>query len=883
MIGHKGTWWIGVVEDRDDPEQLGRCKVRIFGYHTEDPVELPTKDLPWALPLQPITSAAISGKGSTPIGPLEGTWVVGWFLDGEDMQQPIMMGTIAGKNKTKGATETRKIEESKAQNDSYLRSQDGEIVRDSSNEPIVIETSKNNDSATKDTIRNSLPPLTPSQIKSMMNAIAKIESSSGTGTAVYTKLNYKDILSRSDANSSQFYGAYNSSNYWGKYQFGYAALIDLGYVKNLGNKRQNYDNTNLLKASNWENKNGLNSLDAYINNGTAQESIMFQLLERNYNILKSKGIITTSDTAEKVAGLLAAAHNGGAGAAVNLARGLDSVDGNGTPRSKFYTAASRAVGGSGEEPQSETDTGSSESTVATNKELLDRQGFADPNKVYPTLDYYGSPDTNKLARGLTHPSLVNKEWYRSTDVNLANSSKVWEQPKSPYSAKYPYNHVVETEAGHLLEFDNTPGHERINLYHKSGTFIELDVNGTSVRKTVGDSFELVDNNSYTYIRGGQNITVDGSSKLLVKNNADIQVLGTATVISNGSMSVQAAESLDLVADVVNISGKTALNMTSGGNTKLQGKDLNLYSSSNDVTIKSKRKLAMQSLDSTSINGGFELRMDASVIKTKMGATAISEINLPVSTPPSKEFPTIVDKPDKVKNETDEKTFLNDDPITSTSPEAVSYRTDRLIQEIINDTSIYVSETSAATSPQRNTRNFSCNDFLEFDRQNNFPSSIILSKNYTLSSLLFKNTLVAQKGISRGEILCNMKYLAEVCLEPIKAKYADMIVTSCFRVDGRKIKDRNGREIVVREEDHARGMAADMQFNSRSYPQYFEVAKWIEKNIPHAQLLLEYERRGTIVISWIHIAFDKSNKTRAMRVGTLMNHVVTHRNQLANQA
>ena len=39
-------WWMGVVEDRQDPEQLGRCKVRIFGYHTEDINVLPTEDLP---------------------------------------------------------------------------------------------------------------------------------------------------------------------------------------------------------------------------------------------------------------------------------------------------------------------------------------------------------------------------------------------------------------------------------------------------------------------------------------------------------------------------------------------------------------------------------------------------------------------------------------------------------------------------------------------------------------------------------------------------------------------------------------------------------------------------------------------------------------------
>ena len=100
MHGNKNfIWWVGVVEDRNDPEKLGRCKVRIFGYHTENLAILPTDDLPWAIPLQPMTSAANSGIGSTPLGPLEGTWVAGWFLDGEEKQQPIMMGTVGGKPK----------------------------------------------------------------------------------------------------------------------------------------------------------------------------------------------------------------------------------------------------------------------------------------------------------------------------------------------------------------------------------------------------------------------------------------------------------------------------------------------------------------------------------------------------------------------------------------------------------------------------------------------------------------------------------------------------------------------------------------------------------------------------------------------------------------
>jgi hypothetical protein len=89
------NWWIGVVEDRRDPEKLGRCRVRIFGYHTDSKELLPTRKLPWCIPIHPITSAAVSGIGSSPLGPLEGSWVIGFFLDGEDMQQPAMFGTIS--------------------------------------------------------------------------------------------------------------------------------------------------------------------------------------------------------------------------------------------------------------------------------------------------------------------------------------------------------------------------------------------------------------------------------------------------------------------------------------------------------------------------------------------------------------------------------------------------------------------------------------------------------------------------------------------------------------------------------------------------------------------------------------------------------------------
>ncbi len=88
-------WFTGVVEDRNDPEELNRVKVRCFGYHTEDKGVLPTESLPYASVMLPTTSSGTSGVGDTPHGLMNGSWVVGFFRDGPSAQDPVIMGTIA--------------------------------------------------------------------------------------------------------------------------------------------------------------------------------------------------------------------------------------------------------------------------------------------------------------------------------------------------------------------------------------------------------------------------------------------------------------------------------------------------------------------------------------------------------------------------------------------------------------------------------------------------------------------------------------------------------------------------------------------------------------------------------------------------------------------
>jgi hypothetical protein len=96
-MGRQGMiWWEGVVEDINDPLYLGRIRVRIFGTHTKDKSKIPTDKLPWASPIMPISSASSGGLGQSATGVINGAWVVGYFRDGDNAQDPIVWGTVPG-------------------------------------------------------------------------------------------------------------------------------------------------------------------------------------------------------------------------------------------------------------------------------------------------------------------------------------------------------------------------------------------------------------------------------------------------------------------------------------------------------------------------------------------------------------------------------------------------------------------------------------------------------------------------------------------------------------------------------------------------------------------------------------------------------------------
>jgi hypothetical protein len=424
-------WWIGVCEDRkEDPDKLGRIKVRIMGYHTDDKEALPTDQLPWAIIMQPTTSAGVSGVGHSPTAIMEGTWCVGFFLDGNDKQQPIVIGTFGG----------------------------------------------------------------------------------------YTQ----------------------------KVPF-------CGQVPN-------YLTTDIEPA------------DLQVTNTVFDE-------------------------------------NG------------DPVLGGDTTQAVQEYISNQAEG---------------EAWAQENEILqLETEAFQDPNAEFPRCDYIDKPDTNFLATGdvletetAYSKKLDNREIY-GLEIPVALSGDTWDEPEPAYCTEYPYNIVYETEAGHVVEFDQTPDHERIHIFHKTGTYIEIDANSTMVRKVMGDNYEVLEGNDYKAVKGHMTLTVQNGMQIYVQGRCDIQVDGDTNIkVNDGDVKAEVTGGkVDLkVDDNINIEAGGDFNLLAE-NVNIQARnDINLYAQninnyaemkysvlSNFIGMKAAVNATLWGAGQSSLIGGEQATVQAGVV------------------------------------------------------------------------------------------------------------------------------------------------------------------------------------------------------------------------------------------------------------------------------
>jgi len=339
FMGQDGfIWFVGVVEDRNDPELLGRVRVRCLGFHTEDLNLLPTVDLPWAHVMHPVTDPSMHGMGNTPSFLVEGSWVIGFFRDAEEKQQPVIIGSLPG-----GPSDP--ADYSKGFND----------------------------------------PRSP-----------------------YT----------------------NQIEYAGTPTYGPYPIDSVEAFMKSGHEIGEVDTNRLAQGKTSETHNSL--------------------INRRLQRLRGD-----PDKVDETIG----------------------VDDNATGRAKIVGLG----------------TGVPTATQPYLKTVSD-------TAVEETRGWWDEP----------HPKSIKKT------------------AASYISGVYPYNHVHESESGHIHEIDDSPGAQRLFTQHTSGTFEEIHPTGTKVVKVIGDNYEIIAGGSNVSITGNVNITIEGTVRELIKGDYHLEVEGNYT-------------------------------------------------------------------------------------------------------------------------------------------------------------------------------------------------------------------------------------------------------------------------------------------------------------------------------------------------------------------
>ena len=118
------------------------------------------------------------------------------------------------------------------------------------------------------------------------------------------------------------------------------------------------------------------------------------------------------------------------------------------------------------------------------------------------------------------------------------------QPASTYAPEYPYNNVFETESGHVKEYDDTKGHERITERHMSGTQYEICADGTKNETIVRDNYRLV--------VGHDTLEVFGNVRIIVSGQADIAVANDVNLAVGGNVLAEVQKNADIIIEEGNL-------------------------------------------------------------------------------------------------------------------------------------------------------------------------------------------------------------------------------------------------------------------------------------------------------------------------------------------
>jgi hypothetical protein len=753
------TFFHGIVESRDDPLQLGRVRVRVFGIHSDSVSDVPTDKLPWAQVILPANNGSNSGVGWSPNGIVEGTMVLVYFADGTDFQKPVVIGSVPGLNSV---------------NSNVSGSATSSVTPP---EPSIEQTTTDSAATSAQTVtwtlgQTSEPFETQSGagpdfiLNDVHDARGKLY---GPWLISLDTGELRTFIKNHTSFSSNFAGiVLGSPSFDATWKEVGSSADSAAFKEDQKTFIQNTHYTILLRNLNkyglGDRGNGVQDCiwSVAFQYGPDTTLIDEALGGKQLDSLTDADIVTLIQNHRKNT-IKTIFKDQPEVWASNEARSDTEKDALLALCEDSATSASKKV----EAPEKDSYGQDVYKPVDFTKNASTRTlaSFRDPSGKYPTKLYKGMPDTNRLARNYKSNTTIVKVKQNSTIKGNG-----FAEPATKYAALYPFNKVFQSESGHVMEFDDTDGAERVHIYHRAGTFIEFHPDGTIVRKSMKDDVEIVVSNKSCYIVGNCNVIIEGDSNTKVMGNMTASVQGNIDFKAEGNISMMCNGELKLAAT------KTA-----------------------------------------SMTGGTTASLISPQIAFTTGAAS----------------PITIDKGEKVKAEL---ALADDDVPPGPEDDASAVTTDAnsvhmpAFDETATATPKDISETEAVINEAALGEEFSKHYVL-----GDFTTNVAMTSQ--------RGSVVSQCGLSKDEIILNLRTLARNIVDPIADKFGKdaFVITNAFRLE-------NGTT-----SHHLSGCAVDLQFTGMAAKEYPHVAEQIRQILPaFTQIILEYHGNNPI----IHIGYAK---------------------------
>ncbi len=200
------------------------------------------------------------------------------------------------------------------------------------------------------------------------------------------------------------------------------------------------------------------------------------------------------------------------------------------------------------------------------------------------------------------------------DKNVITANKVqWSEPYPAYNPLYPYNNVTETDSGHALELDDTPGSERVALTHRTGTYFEVFPSGTKVEKITKSNYQIGMADDHLHVMGKVLVTID--SDVLIKTLGDVYLEVGNDMFANvsGDMKLGVGGALDIKAASVNFDVADDFTVVSGSDQ--------FFTADGDINSSAGGSQFIGSGSATNIRAGGNFNADGSQIQLNGGASS----------------------------------------------------------------------------------------------------------------------------------------------------------------------------------------------------------------------------------------------------------------------